>query len=220
MKHCDKCNVDVNSDLNYCPLCFNEIGNGDAEKPKLYSVTKEKPREIIKTHTTRKIFAIISIAVVLICAIINYLTLTPFWSGIVALSVVYLWIFVRHTIMSTRSAFEKILLQILGILAILILSNYVSGGGWFMDYVLPSLLSLVLIILNMILFISSRRKKHEVSFLIIEILIVIVSIIFMCICEFNLLHLISLCLAGLSIVGLIIMDGKNVFKELSKKFHL
>ena len=94
MKHCDKCNVDINSDLNYCPLCFNEITNNADEKcAKLYSVTKEKPTEIIKTHTTRKIFAIISLAVILACGIINYMTGTPCWSALVALGVLYLWIF-------------------------------------------------------------------------------------------------------------------------------
>lgn len=220
MKHCDKCNVDVNTDLNYCPLCFNEISTGNLDTPKLYSVTKDKPREIIKNHTTRKVFAIISIAIILACAMINYLTATPFWSGLVALGVVYLWILVRHTIMSSRSPFEKVVLQVLGVLAILILSNHVSGGGWFMDYVLPSLLILVLVILNMILFVSKKRNHYESSFLIIELLILVASIIFMCICEYNLMHLITLSLTGLSVIGLIIMDGKNVFKELTKKFHL
>ena len=220
MKHCDKCNVDINSDLNYCPLCFNEIDEGQLDTPKFYSVSSVKPTEIKKTHMTRKIFTIISLAVILTCCIINYLTKTPFWSGLVALGIIYLWIFVKHTIMSSRSAFEKVILQVVGIFAILILSNYVSGGGWFMDYVLPALMSLIIIVLNMILFVSPRRKTFEVSFLIIELFILIASIIFMCVRDFNILHLITLCFSGFSLVGLIIMDGKNVFRELSKKFHL
>ena len=221
MKHCDKCNVDINSDLNYCPLCFNEITENTEEKgSKLYSITADKPKEIIKTHTTRKIFAIISIAVALTCGLINYMTHTPFWSGLVMLGIIYLWILVRHTIMSSRSPFEKVVLQVLGVLAILILSNHVSGGGWFMDYVLPSLLIFVIAVLNMILFVSKKRRVYESSFLIIQLLIIIASVIFMCICDFNLLHLITLCITGLAVVGLVIMDGKNIFKELSKKFHL
>ena len=220
MKRCDKCNVEINTDLNYCPLCFNEIEEGVSDTPKLYSVSTSKPKEIIKNHMTRKIFSIISLAVILTCVIINYLTKTPFWSGIVALGIVYLWILVRHTIMSSRSAFEKVFLQVFGILSILILSNYVSGGDWFVDYVLPSLMSLIIIILNMILFLSPRRKSFEVSFVIIEFFVIVSSIIFMCISTYNLLHLITLCVVGLSFVGLFIMDGKYLVKELTKKFHL
>ena len=163
MKYCDKCNVNVNSTLDYCPLCFNKIEGENAE-PSQYSITKDKPREIIKSHTTRKILFLISLAVVSVCAVINYLTHTPLWSGIVALSIIYLWVFVRHTIMSDRNTFEKVFLQILSIVTLLLLTNDVSGGGWFLEYVLPALLSFVVITLNMILFISKKRQNFEISF--------------------------------------------------------
>ena len=221
MKHCDKCNVEVNTELNHCPLCFNEI-KGDNNTTGLYSVSTSKPKEIQKSHKTRKVFFLISLAVMLVCGLINYLTKTPFWSGIVGLSVLYLWILVRHTIMSNRNVFEKIALQILGVLSILLMTNHVSGGGWFLEYVFPALLCFVIFTLNMILFISKRRKTFEISFLIIELIILIISIIFVSIdvCQFKTMHLVVLVASAFSIVGIIVMDGKNLFQEITKKMHL
>ena len=221
MKHCDKCNVNVNSTLDYCPLCFNKI-DGEHTEPSQYSVTKNKPKEIIKSHTTRKIFFLISLAVISVCGVINYLTNTPFWSGIVGLSIVYLWVFVKHTIMSDRSVFEKVLLQIVSMVALLMLTNDVSGGGWFWEYVLPALLSFVVITLNMIMFISKKRKNYEISFVIIDAIILIFSIVCLCIevYQFKTLHIITTLVSAFSIVGIVVMDGKNLFQEISKKFHL
>jgi large subunit ribosomal protein L29 len=48
----DKCNVDINSNLDYCPLCFNGI-KGEEESAKLYSVSTEKPREIKKRQISK-----------------------------------------------------------------------------------------------------------------------------------------------------------------------
>ena len=221
MKHCDKCNVDVNTTHTHCPLCFNEI-KGENTTPLMYSVSEAKPNDIQKTHKARKILALISIAVIAICAVINYLTKTPFWSGIVAASIVYVWIFVKHTIMSHRSAFEKILLQVLSVIGLLLITNYVSGGGWFVEYVLPALLTIVVVILDFMLFISKRRRQLQVSFILIEVLVLIISIIFVILnaVSFKLMHIITLITASLSILGVIIMDGKNLFQEISKKFHL
>ena len=221
MKYCKKCNVNVNSTLDYCPLCFNKI-EGESVEPSQFSVSKNKPKEITKSHITRKIFFLISLALVSVCAMINYLSNTPFWSGIVAFGVLYLWILVRHTIMSDRNVFEKVLLQVVGIVAVLLMTNHVAGGGWFLDFVLPALLSFVVITLNMILFISPKRKNYEISFLVIEVIILIVSLIYFLtdICEFKTLHLISTVISSFSIIGIIVMDGKNLWSEFSKKMHL
>ena len=119
--------------------------------------------------------------------------------------------------------FEKITFHFVGIVCVLLASQYVSGGGlWFADYVLPSMLVALLITMNMMLFVSKKRKQYEISFLIIELLIMIVSIIFILInyCSTTIVFKISMLLAILSIAGIIIMDGKNLYLELTKKMHL
>ena len=224
MKHCNSCNIDVNTELNYCPLCFNSIEETEKEnKPNLYTVSQKKPTENINKHITRKVFLLISLAAILITATINYFTKGSPWAVLVFASIVYLWIFVKHTIMSHRHIFEKITLHFLGLLGILLASNYISGGGlWFLDYVLPSLFVIVLVMLNMMLFINKKRRMWEISFLIIELIVLIISIVFINIgvCSSTILYKISMLLAILCIAGIVIMDGKNLLQELRKNMHL
>lgn len=224
MKHCNTCNVDVNTDNNYCPLCFNNLDETDrSAEPKLLDVSKEKPTLITKTHMVRKVFLLLSLATMLVTGAINYFVGGTPWSLVIFASIVYLWIFVKHTIMSHRNMFEKILFHIVGIIGVLLASQYVSGGGlWFADYVLPSLLTTLLVVMNMMLFISKKRRMWEVSFLIVELLIMVISVVFICIdyCSTTIIFKISMLLAILSMAGIIIMDGKNLYLELTKKMHL
>ena len=223
MKHCNNCNIDVNTDAKYCPLCFNKMDDLNESKPNLLSVSKEKPTSIIKRHMVRKIFLLLSLATIVITGFINYFTGGAPWSLLVLFGIIYVWIFVKHTIMSNRHIFEKFFFQILGLIAILITSNYISGGGlWFVDYVLPSMFILVLIILNMMLFINKHRRHYEISFLIIELFLIIASIVFINIncCSYKLLYWVALMFSAISMAGIIIMDGKNLYQEMVKKFHL
>lgn len=224
MKHCNNCNVDVNTSSNYCPLCFNALDDiNDNSQPKLLSESQKKPREIIKQHMVRKVFLLISLAAIIITMAINYFAKSSTqWSLLVFFGVIYLWILVKHTIMSNRHIFEKFFFQILGLLSILITSNYISGGGWFLEYVMPALFLAVLVILNMMLFVNPKRRYYEITFLIIELLLLIASIVFISTsyCTFKILHWSTLLFSIISIAGIIIMDGRNLYQEVIKKFHL
>lgn len=123
--------------------------------------------------------------------------------------------------MSDRNVFEKVLFQVIGIVSVLLMTNHVSGGDWLAEYVLPALLSFVVITLNMVLFVSKRRKAYEMSFLIIELIVLIIAIVFTTLeYQFKTLHIITILISAFSIVGIIVMDGKNLFQEISKKLHL
>lgn len=223
MKHCNHCKIDVNSQSNYCPLCFNKMEENDIKKPNMLDISKEKPTTNIKNHMVRKVFLLLSLSAILITGFINYFTSKTPWSLVIFFGIVYLWIFVKHTIMSNRHIFEKFALQFLGLVTILITSNYISGGGhWFVDYVLPSMFIMVLFVMNLMLFIHKKRRHFEISFLIFELFLLVACIIFVCIdyCSFKTLYLISLIFSAISMAGIIIMDGKNLYQEIVKKFHL
>ena len=224
MKHCNNCNIDVNTNSNHCPLCFNTLENTDRpEEPKLLDINQNKPTTITKTHMVRKVFLLISLAVMLTTGAINYFVGGAPWSLVIFTGIVYLWIFVKHTIMSHRNVFEKILFHFIGMVCVLLASQYVSGGGlWFADYVLPAMLIALLVTMNMMLFVSKKRKQYEISFLIIELFILIVNIIFVSIdyCSTTIMFKISMLFTILSMAGIIIMDGKNLYLELTKKMHL
>lgn len=223
MKHCKDCNVDVNSTEKYCPLCFNELEEVDEKGNAYYTVTHVKPRTITNNHMLSKVFFLLSICLVGVCAVINILTHTEPWSVIVAMSFLYVWIFVRHTILSSRNIFEKILFQLVGIIGLLLTTNLISGGGlWFAEFVLPSIELLALLVLDFMLIVSKKRKYYLLSFFLIDLILLVSSIIFVSInyCDHKIMHIITLFVTALSMLGIILFGGKSLRQEFLKKFHL
>ena len=50
MKHCNHCKVDVNTDKQYCPLCYSEL-DGTQHEDLIY-VTREKYKRANSTMST------------------------------------------------------------------------------------------------------------------------------------------------------------------------
>ncbi len=224
MKHCNNCNVDVNTESTHCPLCYNNLENKTGKKTApLYDVCDKKPRSDVKSHFVLRLFTLISLVVIVGCVFINFLVKGRPWSLIVISSILYLWVLIRHTILSLRNTFEKVFLQLICISFILVSTSFMSvDKGWFLNYVLPSVLCGASLTLLMVLFCSSKRRLYLFSFLIIFLIMIIVGIIFWCtsLATYNLLYMICVVLNSLIVLGIFLMDFKTVKSEFLKKFHL
>jgi len=224
MKHCNNCNVDVNTDSAFCPLCYNnlESTSGKQATP-LYDVCDKKPRSDVKSHFVLRLFTLISLCVIVGCVFINLLVKGRPWSLIVISSILYLWVLIRHTILSLRNTFEKVFLQLICISFILVSTSLMSvDKGWFLNYVLPSVLCAASLTLLMVLFCSSKRRLYLFSFFIIYLIMIIVGVIFWCtnFATYNLLYMICVVLNSLIVLGILLMDFKTIKSEFLKKFHL
>ena len=223
MKHCKICKVDVQTDKHYCPLCFNEM-TGNSKDKSLFLTNTSKETTNKKNYLATQILLFISLSVSIICGFINFLTYNGvLWSLVVGAGILYLWILIKHTIMSNRNAFERVFFQLFGIILIMVCTNIVSGkGDWLLNYVLPSLSIVTAIVLGFIMLCAKRRKNFLVSFLIIYVLLFIFSIVLLA-CKFDtfkLLNQINLMVTGLAILGEILLGYKTIKNELSKKLHL
>ena len=223
MKHCKICNVDVKTDKNYCPLCFNQMQGKSTEKP-LYLCNTDKRSQLKKHYLANKILLFISLVAVCICGFINFITYSGVaWSLVVLTGLVYLWILIRHAIMSNRSAFEKVFFQFVGVLAITISSYFISSGGdWLLNYVVPSIAITTSVILVMITLCNKRRKNFLMGFLVIYFLLLTLSIVLLA-CKFDtfkVLNEINLLVTSLAILGTLFFGFKTIKNELSKKLHL
>lgn len=224
MKHCKICNVDI-EDGKYCPLCYNQVENVDGSSSPSYYKHKEKNETYEKkSFFVLRLFLFLSLASVSICVFVNVLTKGSPWCVLVSLSVLYVWVLVRHTIMSKRSVFEKILFQVLNIVAILISSNYLAGGGkWLIDYVLPSVAIVTTSVLVLTSLISKRhRSQFLLAFLVMYLLSMIMSIILLA-CKydnFKILNQINMFYSALAIFGTLLLGYRIIKNESSKKLHL
>ncbi len=223
MKRCEHCNVDVNTNHGTCPLCFGtltEVNNKPGLDPfkEKEDVVENKSKQILF-----KLFLYLSIIAVGVCVIINLMTEPlPLWSLIVAIGVLYCWVLIYHTIISKRSIFEKLFLQIGIIVGLLFVCEWVSGGEkWMVDYAMPSISMAVMLVLFVLAQTLKYHKGLLAFFIMTFILTLISGILLLCkVPTFNLLNIITICAGVTALVGMIMFKGSILKKEFSKKFHV
>jgi len=222
MKYCKNCKVNVDTDRDYCPLCFREIKGDDTSDTPLFAERKTNEHINRNTHFLTRLFVFMTICTVAICVIINVMTNQSFsWSLTVISGLTYVWILVAHTIISKRGIFEKVLFQLLAILFILWTSNKISvDHNWLPDYVFPSVSICAVTVLLMIIWIKTD-KSWLLSFLTITILLCAASLfVYLRHDTFKLLNLINIIYSGLIILGYFIFGWEAIKQQFSKIFHL
>ena len=230
MKYCKNCNVKVEANRNYCPLCFREIvSDGVENQGEPLFVERTKNETFARNNSfILRLFVFISFCIVSICGLINYLTSDHFsWSILVLACVVYVWILVAHTITSRRGPFEKIFLQVGALMFILWACEYISGSKdqhWLVNYVFPSISMATVATMIMITFIR-KDKSWTLAFASITALLTIVAllILFYHYGHYQQLFIISVinivfCL--ISLLGYLTFAYNTIKTEFLKKFHL
>ncbi len=225
MKHCEMCNVDVDSAYEFCPLCHNAMDDVSEkttpeEFPK-YKKPEEKSRKL--KNLAVKISLILSVAIIATCMFINVQTETIPWSVTVSLVIVYLWVLVAHTIMSHNSAFDKVFFELSAICAFLVSIDLVfSTTRWFTHYVYPALSIASTIVLSIMLLCRRKKKEWVFSFFCIFFLVSVVSAIFLIfeIDTFRVLNIINIIFQLVMMFAYFVLNAKTILTELAKKLHI
>ncbi len=223
MKKCKYCNVTVDTDKTFCPLCYNRLDKIDdvGEEfytPRMYNETSNK-----RFHFLSRLFLFLSICSTVVCLLINTLVdNTVTWWPIVSLGIIYLWVLVRHTILSRSGPISKVFMQIIILILLLYFSERLSLEHWLIPYVYPSIAMAAALVLLMMVFISPKRNEYVFSFLLMTAILGSVSTIFMFTNsdEFTLLNLISLSFNGTICIGYILFSYNAIKTELTRKWHL
>lgn len=223
MKHCSLCRLEVDTNQEYCPLCYNHLTEiSKKETPEMFNLEKPSARQK-KRSIVAKVFLLITLTLLAACVFINIETKTTPWSVVVVLSVLYLWVLVAHTIMSRSTPFKKVLFQLVSIIALLVATNKLfSNNDWLTHYVYPALAMFATCVLSMIVCCSKHRKKLYFSFFSIFALLLAASLIFVCfkIDTFRILNLINILFQAVIMVALMLFAGRSLLTEASRKFHI
>lgn len=226
MKTCTKCNASVKTSKKQCPLCFNELEKAanSAVEHGIYPPAKPSLSTSSKNFFLSRLFLFITISVFSVCFFINFMVnFNVFWSLLVLVSMLYIWILVRHTIISKRSVFEKILFQFVGILSVIMATNYVAGGeDWFWNFVVPSASLATTTVLVFVLFVNSKRGDFVLSFFLMSLLLIILSVVLLTTGAdtFRLLNLINLLYTSLFALGILIFGFRNLKRGFHKNLHI
>ena len=95
MKKCKYCNIKVDTDKNFCPICFNRLEPENDECTSLYTMRTDNPTESKKSSFITKLFVFLTICSIVTCVLVNMLT-TPDnrWFWLVVFGELYVWILI------------------------------------------------------------------------------------------------------------------------------
>ena len=224
MKRCRYCKTDVDTDKNFCPVCFNRLESIDDKSTGMYPLRKSNETTIKNSKFLYKLFLFITVCSITSCVLVNVLlTHEPYWFWIVVFGEVYLWITVTHTILSGGSVFSKIFLQIVFILLILFFAERLSISNWLLPYVFPSISLCALFVLALILFISNKRGEYVFGFTVLVTILGTVSVLLIVLkltAGFDILNVINIAACGLSFFGYLLFGFTAMKNDLSKRWHL
>ena len=217
MAKCNKCNVELNTVSDVCPLCNSEVKNNDDS---VYPFIKNN---LTKSSLMKKIFFIHCIICIIIILINYFCTPDVKWSIFVVIQIILAY-FIFCKILSGRYKILR-LLFILNFLTciISIFWDYYGGfSGWSINYVLPSLCISYGIFMIILRFVKYFAFKENTSFIYLNVCIAFVPLILVKLGKitFPLLAVISAVMGVINILILIIFGWSTFKEDIRKKLHM
>lgn len=223
MNKCEHCQVRVDEHLTKCPLCLKVINpHTEVTENSLY------PTYTHKVHTKSFLFKLgvfLSIATVSICALINILTLQHvgrLWFLYIAVTVLYLWLLIGHTILSKSRVGSKIFLQTIGTSIILYVIDFNSGHSrWSVNFVIPFLVMAATLFITWKVYTKKMLWNEYIGYTIAMIFLGFIPTILYLVGIANILWasasaaLYSL----LTIIGMFTFANKRFKNEFKRRFH-
>ncbi len=224
MKYCKYCKIKVDTANDFCPICFNHIEEIDNKYDQLYSQRLKNETSDKLRFFLSKLFLFLSICAITVCFFVNYMVNPQTqWFWIVCFGILYVWVLVAHTIMSRRSFFAKVMLQVVSVIVLLYFTEKVSPDHeWLLQYVYPAISYVVVVVLLMLLGIDRNRANNIFGFSVIIALLGTGSLVMLLLhaLSYTLLNFINCILCSLTLLGLLIFGYGAIKQDLSKKLHL
>lgn len=219
MNRCRKCNVNIHTSEDICPLCQNKINLKESNS--IYPVVKSK----YKFHKLLiKISLFISLCSIVICSLINYSLSNEFsWCIFVILGIVSFWFTFINGIAKSENFMSKLFIEILGIIILAIIWDYYTGlHKWSLIYVLPFLCIAYTTTFLILRIFTNKTNKDHILFTYINSLIGLIPLYF--ILKKNISPLwpsyISVAISILAIIFLFIFNHKALENELERRLHI
>lgn len=225
MKTCDKCNIVIETNQLYCPLC-HQVLSGEAEPGfvETYPEYVSLRRQILPT--TKKALLFLTILSIVILGVINLLDDSGYyWSLIPIGSILYFWVLLRVGVLSKRNiAFKLGLLTVLLILLLVYIdySTVRETDGWSINYLLPLLLLSCNFAISGILWIKRLNYRDYFFYLLIIIIFSIVPLIlaFVNVITVYWPSIAAFAFAISILLFVIFFFPKSIKEEIKKRFHV
>lgn len=219
MSKCIKCEVEVNSVNNRCPLCNSELKKWNKED----SIYPNKVN-ILNHALVKKIILLIVVLCSVATFAVNYF-LTPDirWSIFVVIQIIIIGGIVSKIMSGRNKVLKFIFMSSFVICGISIFWDmYIGFNGWSLDYVLPSLCISYGIFVLVLRIVNYLAFKESSSYVYFNVMLGFVPCILM---AFGHIHVpvlayLSGIVASLNLLILIIFDWLDVKNFILKKLHI
>lgn len=219
MRYCDQCKVHVRGGDTVCPLCQNRL-TGDAQKA-LYPEIKTVYRQY------QFLFRLLIAATVsggMICVGINLmLPGSGFWSVFVVFGILCFWISLTAVLKRRDNLLKTIVYQalLLSLLSVL-LDLFIGWSGWSLDFFIPITYTLELVSLFIIAKVKKLPPEDSIVYLITAILFCVIPIVFYFtgLISVALPSVLCMTFSVITLVSLIVFEGRTLLVEVRKRFHL
>lgn len=222
---CTTCKIAVDETMTHCPLCGKYLGHhvyNEQEEP--YPLPNYRQLRITHERIAFFSFLALSFVATAVAILVNWLIAPQqAWSIYAIVGIVYLWILIGHTIISSSTVGQKLIYQEFAVIGFAIVVDYLTGWTMFsINYVLPLLTALLQASLTIIVYASSHAKKHDLLKLLSFTFIGLIPIIFYAFGWSTILWpaLASTAVSILSFGSLAIARFPAIWSDLKGKFHI
>jgi|AntAceMinimDraft_18_1070375.scaffolds.fasta_scaffold00003_11 CDP-diglyceride synthetase len=224
MKKCDKCNIEIETNQLYCPLCHQVLtGETDPDFKEVYPEYISLTRKILPT--TKKALLISMILSIIILGLVNVLSFKgSYWSLVPIGSILYFWFVVRIGVLSRRNvAFRLAFLTtlLIGLLILIDFRSFPDNNGWAVDYLMPILLFSCNLAISVIIWIKRLNYRDYFFYLLIVIIFSLVPIILVVFDVIKVMwpSVVAFGVAIFILLFLVVFYPKSIKEEIKKRFH-
>lgn len=221
MQSCIHCKVNIMGEHSVCPLCGGILEDKGEQS---YDVFPQIPTIYQEFNFFIRLLVLISIVAVVISFAINMIfTEKSRWSILVAAGVLCMWISLYFIIRKRNNIAKTILWQV-GIIIVLSLIWDKSMGwiGWSIDYVIPTVCVLTMIVMAVGAKILKIGVRDQTVYLLLDAIFGFIPAVFIIFGKVNVLFPSVICVAAsiISLSALILFEGDNIKTELYKRMHI
>jgi len=221
MKYCSKCKTHITGSLTYCPLCQNELVVVNEKVEELYPTLYENDTT---NYMILKIFGFISVVVSILSIFINIIIPARIlWSPIVVVTFGCLWISLLSAISKHKNILKYLLYQSIIISLFSMFLDYFTGRhGWAITFVIPVVFTLAMIVMYMLSKILRLQAGEYMIYLLLDALFGIIPILFLVTdsVKYTMPSFICIMVSLISVMALIIFEGRAMLSELKRRLHI
>lgn len=221
--YCKQCKVKIRGNTNICPLCHEHLFAEETENIEAIYPENVKVKKPV-VNTFRKIYAYISVNILILFAIINRIWIeNTVYNWLVLGVLIYIYILVEKTILSRKNTANKIYVQTVFVIALCFLIQYVfNTPEWVVSYAIPCAILISALVMAVFTLIYIRNQKEYLLYFFRIAMWGLLPIIVRAFSSRSTViwpALLSSLISVLIVSALIVFRWKDFYQELRKKFH-